>query len=234
MQMTPDSNLRAKDKTDVIGKFSAIFTGENVLLGGKAFPLGQISTNVLNMSQQEIITISLKGMAFSHRTMTKFFEQKNKIDPAAFSEAEEELNKVLDIIIAMPLYRELAIDWDVSRKVLTILRSKYPDSLEPILTLGTPDYQFATDWINQFGFIGAQITTFWMYVSHMLDAYFERLLKRSPEAYAHGVCEYFKDPNGLLAMSKQLPEEPAFHFLQSAKREIEYVPMPDPEDKTRY
>ena len=50
--MLQDSNLRAKDKIDVIGNFTAIFSGENVLLGGKAFPLGQISTDVLNMSQR--------------------------------------------------------------------------------------------------------------------------------------------------------------------------------------
>jgi len=186
------------------------------------------------MSQQEIIEISLMGMAFTHRTMARFQKLQKEINPAAFSEAEEELNRVLDFIVTMPLYRELAVDWDVSRKALTILRDQYSESWEPILTPGTNDHQFVLDWINQFGSIGEEITTFWMYVSHMLDAYFERLLKRSPEAYAHGVCEYFKDPKGLLAMSKQLPEEPEFHFLKAAEMEAEYVPMPDPADKMHY
>ena len=232
--MTLDNNLRANGKTDVIGNFMAFFTGENVLLGGKAFPLGQISTDVLNMSQQDIIMISIKGMAFSHHTMTKFLEQQKEINPAAFSEAEEELNRVLDLIVTMPLYRELAVDWKVSRRALTILRDQYLESLEPILTPGTPDHQFAIDWINQFGFIGAEISTFRVHIGHMLDAFFDRLPKRGPEAYAHGVCEYFKDPDGLLAMSKQLPEEHAFHFLKAAEMEAEYVPMPDPADKMHY
>ena len=37
-----------------------------------------------------------------------------------------------------------------------------------------------------------------------------------------------------MAVSEQLPDEPIFHFLQSAKMESEYVPMPDPTDKMRY
>ena len=81
--MIHDSNLRAKDKIDVIGSFTAIFTGESVVLGGKSFPLGQISTDVLNMPRQ---------------------------------------------------YRELAVDWDVSRRVLTIVRDQRPEAIEPILT----------------------------------------------------------------------------------------------------
>ena len=56
----------------------------------------------------------------------------------------------------------------------------------------------------------------------------------SPEAYAYGVREYFKDPDGLLAISERFPDEPMFHFLQTAKMESEYVPMPDPEDKMHY
>ena len=97
--MLQDSNLRAKDKIDVIGNFTAIFSGGNVLLGGKAFPLGQITTDVLNMDQQDIITISLMGMAFTHRTMARFQKLQKEINPAAFSEAEEELNRVLDFIV---------------------------------------------------------------------------------------------------------------------------------------
>ena len=195
--MIHDSNLRAKEKIDVIGNFTALFTGGNVVLGGKSFPLGQISTDVLNMPQQNIIAISMMGMAFSHRTMTRFLEQQKEINLAEFSKIEEELNKVLDVIVAMPLYRELAVDWDVSRRVLTIIRDQRPEAIEPILTPGTPEHQMALDWINQFGFIGAEISTFHTYVGYMLNAYFERLRKRSPEAYAHGVCEFFKDPDGL-------------------------------------
>ena len=232
--MLQGSNLRAKDKIDVIGNFTAIFSGGNVLLGGKAFPLGQISTDVLNMSQQDIISVSTQGMDFSLYALGKLEDWQKSKSPAVFHEVEKELSKVLDIIVTMPLYRELAVDWEISRRVPTIVLERHAAELDSILFPGTSDFQMVHDWIMQFGFMGAEITNFWMYVSHMLDAFFERLLKRSPEAYAHGVCEYFKDPKGLVAMSKQLPEEALFHFLQSAKMEMEYVPMPDPTDKTRY
>jgi len=45
---------------------------------------------------------------------------------------------------------------------------------------------------------------------------------------------FFSDTEMLNRISQELPQSPVFRFRQSAQVELEYVPMPDPEDKVHY
>jgi hypothetical protein len=227
-------NARSYEKADSFNGFTVLFTGKNLMVGGKTYPVGQITTDVLNMDQQDIINLTVESAKFADYAKRKLMDPKKKKNPAVFSAVEEKLGGVLDRIAAMPLYRDLRTDWNMTRRFLTIMYEHQPEVVKPLLTPGTPESLMAEDWFEQFTRIGFELSTFWTYIRAMVDVFFEPLLKRGAEAYAVGLYRFWSNTEILNRISQELPQSPAFLFRQSAQVELEFVPMPDPEDKTRY
>ena len=227
-------HARSYQKADSFNEFTVLFTGGNLLVGGKRYPLGQITADVLNMDQQAIIDLTIESAKFAAYAKRKLLNPQEKKSPAAFSAVEEKLGRVLDMIAAMPLYRDLKTDWNMTRRFLSIMYEHHPEVVKPLFTPGSQESLLAEEWFEQFARIGFELSTFWTYVRMMMEVYFEPLTKRSAEAYAVGLYHFWSDTELLNRISQELPQSPAFRFRQTAQVELEYVPMPDPEDKMHY
>ena len=87
-------------------RFSVFFTGGTVFLDGAAFPLGQLTTDVLNLDGEILTEIDRRVDDFMSVAWTLLQE---KTDSAARS-MQERINAVWDLIFDLPVYRNLRLD----------------------------------------------------------------------------------------------------------------------------
>lgn len=80
---------------DMFDRFSAFFTGDTVFLDGTAFPLGQLTTDVLNLDGEVLREIDRRVNNFISDVWTLL--QEEKTDNAARS-TQERLNAVWNLI----------------------------------------------------------------------------------------------------------------------------------------
>ena len=87
-------------------RFSVFFTKDTVFLDGAAFPLGQLTTDVLNLDGEILTEIDRRIDDFMSAVWTLLQE---KTDSAARS-MQERINAVWDLIFDLPVYRNLRLD----------------------------------------------------------------------------------------------------------------------------
>ncbi len=91
---------------NMFDRFSAFFTGDTVFLDGTAFPLGQLTTDVLNLDGEMLREIDRRVDDFISNVWTLLQE---KTDSAARS-VQEHLNAVWNLVFDLPVYRSLRLD----------------------------------------------------------------------------------------------------------------------------
>ena len=91
-------------------RFSVFFTGDTVFLDGAAFPLGQLTTDVLNLDS-EVLTETDQRVDDFISVMWTLLQEKT--DSAARS-AQERLNAVWDLVFDLPVYRSLRLDTETA------------------------------------------------------------------------------------------------------------------------
>ena len=96
---------------NLFDRFTVSFTGDKVFLDRTAFPLGQLTTDVLNMDSEVLTEIDRRVNDFMTAVWILFQE---KTDSAAGS-AQARLNAVWDLIFELPVYRSLHLDMETSR-----------------------------------------------------------------------------------------------------------------------
>ena len=110
-------------------RFSVFFTGGTVFLDGAAFPLGQLTTDVLNLDGEILTEIDRRVDHFMSAVWTLLQE---KTDSAARS-AQERLNAVWDLVFDLPVYRSLRLDTEAARSLFPDLlsdRTKWSEVLD--------------------------------------------------------------------------------------------------------
>ena len=110
-------------------RFSVFFTRDTVFLDGAAFPLGQLTTDILNLDGEILTEIDRRVDGFMSAVWMLLQE---KTDSAARS-AQERLNAVWDLIFDLPVYRSLRLNTETARNLLPALLSdsaKWSESLD--------------------------------------------------------------------------------------------------------
>ena len=114
---------------DTFDRFSVFFTRDTVFLDGAAFPLGQLTTDILNLDGEILTEIDRRIDDFMSAVWTLLQE---KTDSAARS-AQEQLNAVWDLIFDLPVYRSLRLNTETARNLLPALLSdsaKWSETLD--------------------------------------------------------------------------------------------------------
>ena len=102
---------------NMFDRFMVFFTRDTVFLDGTDFPLGQLTTDVLNLDSEVLTEIDRRIDDFMSAVWTLLQE---KTDSAA-SSAQERLNAVWDLVFELPVYRNLSLDMETSRKLFPAL-----------------------------------------------------------------------------------------------------------------
>lgn len=184
-------------------------------MAGKEFPLGQFTTEVLNLDDAVLDGIKNRIDDFMSAAASIFTE---KTDSAVHA-AQEKLSAVWDLVFELPLYRELEINLDTAYHLLPRLFSDQ-EKWEEALDVDSEGHAMLEDFLNDLEYFPQSLRNFWGQVTGMLELYFERLTRRSADAYAAAYAQYFTDVD---AAGRVLFDAPP--FAQSFLVEIQFVPM---------
>lgn len=202
-------------------KFSVAFWDDQIMIGGVSYPLGQITTDILNLDEQilrdteTLIVIFLSDVRI-------FLEQK---EDSAVLPMQEKLNAVWDNIFDLPFYRDLPMDEQTARNLFPMLLSDNEKRNEA-LTEGTEGNKMLHEFISRLAYFPESLRNFRGQVSGMLDLYFEQLKHRSSATYAAAYSRYFRDmvSAGPLFFG-------AIDFEQSFSIQLKFTPLHHPSDK---
>ena len=198
-------------------RFSVFFTGDTVFLDGAAFPLGQLTTDVLNLDGEVLTEIDRR---VNHLMSAVWTLLQEKTDSAARS-AQERLNAVWDLVFDLPVYRGLRLDAETARSLFPDLLSDRTKWSE-VLDVDSEGHRMFEDFLSGLEYFSESLRNFRGQLDGMLELYFEPLSRRSAEAYAEAYAAYFTD----MAAAGELffPEQ---EFNQSFPAQICFVPTVD-------
>lgn len=223
-----------KEKENSIQEFTVQFSSDWASIDGTVLPLGQISTDILNLPDETLHQLQEKLSVLFEMIQQKLFHPDIKKDLALVSAVQDKLNEVLDLIFILPLYKYLDLDKPKAQNMLLIAYQDYPSEFSKMVTMGTEENYLMVNFFQKMSIIFDEIISFQSYVGNLLDFYFEKLKKRNSEHYAVAVYDFFNTPELLNKIANSLPPRPAFLFQQSRSTMIEYTTMPNPENKKQY
>jgi len=176
-------------KVNAYDQFSVLFWEDNVMLGGGAsFPLGQITTDFLNMDEQILTEIDKRVREFS-TGMRALFKHKNN---DAVTSLQEKLNAVWDVIFTLPFYRDLLLDKHSSLNLLPMLLAD-KQKWDEVFQNNSEGNKMFMEFIDEMEYFAESIRNFKGQTAGMLELYFENLTRRNSEAYAQAYSKYYRD-----------------------------------------
>lgn len=202
-------------------RFSVFFTKDSVFLDGTAFPLGQLTTDVLNLDGEVMTKIDRRVNHFISVVWTLLQE---KTDSAARS-AQERLNAVWDLVFDLPVYRSLRLDTETARNLFPDLLSDREKWLE-VLDIDSEGHRMFEEFLSGLEYFAESLRNFQGQLDGMLELYFEPLSRRKAEAYAEAYAAYFTD----MAAAGELffPEQ---EFEQIFPAQLCFVPTAHPAER---
>lgn len=196
-------------------KFSVLFHRDKLYVNGKVFPLGQITTDILNLDGDILREIDQRVDGFMTAVALLL---KEKTDSAAHS-AQEKLNAVWDLVFQLPLYRDLELDLDTSYHLFPLMFSD-KEKWEEALDVNSEGHAMLERFLNGLEYFAESIRNFRGQVQGMLELYFEPLSRRGADPYAVAYAYYFTD---MEIGGRVLLDEPIFE--QSFPVEVKFVPQ---------
>ncbi len=203
---------------NVYDQFTVFFTGDTVFLDGTAFPLGQLTTDVLNLDDEVLTEIDQRVSDFLSAVWTLLQE---KTDSAARS-TQERLNAVWDLIFELPVYRTLRLDMGTSRNLFPALLTDR-DKWSEVLDVDSDGHRRFEDFLSGLEYFAESLRNFRWQIWWMLEQYFESLSRRGSVAYAEAYAAYFTEASaagGLFFLEQE--------FEQSFPAQLCFVPMAHP------
>ena len=160
-------------------RFSVFFTGDTVFLDGTVFPLGRLTTDVLNLDSEVLTEIDQRVNAFISAVWTLLQE---KTDSAARS-TQERLNAVWDLVFDLPVYRSLHLDTEAARNLFPDLLSDR-EKWSEVLDIDSEGHRMFEEFLSGVEYFVESLRNFRGQLDGMLELYFEPLSRRNTEAYA--------------------------------------------------
>ncbi|MEG0321620.1 MAG: DUF6076 domain-containing protein [Oscillospiraceae bacterium] len=202
---------------DAFDCFSVLFGTGEVFVNGKAFPLGQCATDILNLDSN-LLTELDRRIGKLMPSVKNFFREKT--DSAAHS-TQELLNAVWDLVFTLPVYRDLQMDTAASYNLFPLLLADEEKWIE-VQDATSEGHAMFQKFLEGLEYFPESIRTFRGQISGMLDFYFEPLTRRSVDAYAGAYARYFSEMRAVEGIFGDGP------FEQSFPTEIQFVPMAHP------
>ena len=223
---------RTNEKDNTFQQFTLMFWQNQVLVGGLKLPLGECSTAILNLSDEELFEMNTNRNELIG-AMQSLINPNAKIDLAAVTDLQNKLNKVLDLTIPLPPFCYLVED-SFGHSMLADIWGSQPEGFLALMNRDTQAGEAFHRFIFKLICIVDDVIAFKKYISVMLGLYFERLNKRGAEHYAVGVYSFFTDTKLVNDIRATLPPMPSFDFQQTRYVGMEYAPMRNPDNEKEY
>ena len=195
--------------------FSVLFGKGEVFINGKTFPLGQCSTDILNLDGEVLSELERRIGSLTPAVITLL---QKKTDSAARS-AQELLNAVWELIFSFPVYRDLDMNvWTTANNLFPLLLAA-PEKWAEVQDKTSAGYAMFRKLMEGLEYFTESFRTFRGQVAGMLELYFEPLSRRSTNAYAEAFARYFGEMKSVEGIFGEGP------FEQSFPTENSFVPM---------
>lgn len=222
------------EKENSIQEFTVHFWQDRVILDGVNLPLGQISSDILNLPEEQILALRYKANETYGFLRTQLYNPEIKKDLVLVTAMQDKLNEYLDMLLALPPFKYLDVDMGMTHNTLPVIFEETPDDFKSILQQGTLEFETFYGFLRKIFTIPDELISFRVYVKTMLDFFFERLKKRNDEYFAIGVYDFFSNREVQRDISASFPPAPVYQFRQSRQALIEYTTMPNPDDEKKY
>ena len=199
---------------DSFDSFSVLFGKGEVFINGKTYPLGQCTTDILDLDDDVLEELDRHIEKLMPAVQSLLQE---KTDSAARS-AQEQLSAVWDLIFSFPVYRDLNMDaWTANNLFLMLLSD--PEKWAEVQEVGTEGHTMFQKLMEGLEYFPESLRTFRGQVTGMLELYFEPLARRSTDAYAEAFARYYGEMKSVEGIFGEGP------FEQSFPTENQFVPM---------
>ncbi|GHU80934.1 hypothetical protein FACS1894191_7220 [Clostridia bacterium] len=222
------------EKKNHFEDFTVLFAGSYVYINDKAYPLGELTAELLNYPDEKLIDLRYTAEMMLVFAEDEFYNPETTKDLALAQAMRDKINKVLEIIYDMPMFDKLVLDRDADFHMLPILWKEDDEAFRNSTIMGTEENVRFQSFIYRMATLADETLSFKVYVTAMLDIYFEKLRRRASEHYAVGVYRFFSDTAMHMEIAASLPPTPFVFFKQARSAEIEYTTLPDLENIERY
>ena len=222
------------EKENSISEFTVQFFADSVSIDATVLPLGQISTDVLNLSNEVLLDFYKKSGLLCDEVERCLLKPQREKDIALAETLQSCLNDVLEIVYELPLYRTLDIDREFGSRLFL---HTYQNERKTFQNLFIP-YSFEsialTGFLSALKLSAAEAISFRLYVQSLVDKYYERLKRKNSEYYAIGLYDFLRNIPEQQKIESALPQQPGFGFFQSRRAMVEYTTMPNPANPKEY
>ena len=195
-------------------QFTVFFHSDHVYIGERHHPIGQCCVDILNTDEAVFDEIDRRAKDF----VPAAWELLRVKTSSAAVQAQQKLNAFWDVVFALPVYRDLRMDYECNYHALENLLAdweKWAMVQEPN-SEGRAIYQGMIDGVEGFA---DEVRSLRQQLAFMTERYFEGLRQRNSGAYADAYSRFYADMFTLTA--NMLGED----FSQSFQVELNFVPM---------
>ena len=211
------------------GYITAQFYKDYVIIGKEKVSLGQISTEILELSDEQLDNLKTVladlRKAFLEKLYGEYESNLMIISSCSFDGFAPYLSKALDVILTLPLYDRFEFD---KRRYISEFREiyeTYPKSeSRSILN------RILVGLLS----INDEVLIFKIYATAFVDLYIENVTARTPEHFAHAIYQFLNNKELQQNLETLIPKYPAITFKAEMPANIEYVTCPDPDCKENY
>jgi len=196
-------------------------------------PLGQISTEILNIKSALLKALHIKCDEFLS-TIDNLIKVKNKTNPELASDLQIKFNSITKIILTLPLFNRLKTDMEYSDNVFTGSLKEYTNDFISMFTQGTNENAQLQKMVLSYISIPQLLQWFKDYLALILDQYFENIKRRNPAHYAQGFYEFMKDDSKVKDMHAHFSGNRQFGFLNYRETSVEFSAVLNPNSETGY
>ncbi|NBI18920.1 hypothetical protein D1841_15430 [Neglecta sp. X4] len=200
---------------DCFDRFSIFFSGDKLIAGRRTYPLGEITTELLNLKDEWFVELQKCTDNFVPAAR-EMLESKN--EKAALN-VQERLNAVWDLLLELPPYRDISLDIRTAYHLFPVLVSD-SEKWQEATTPGTGGRKHIDWFLDMMGGLSQNLLVFLNQVDATLTLYFEPLGKRTKDAYGFAFTHWYMD-----ALKKAPIFSPDADWEVSTEVAIEFVPV---------
>ncbi len=217
-------------------EFTVSFWKDRVMIENQTFPLGELTTQILNTDPDVFVRIHNLCATVLPKIRHQLFNDQMAKDYFLLSEIQKSVNAVLDELRKLPVYNILQIN---ERNTYHLLPAMWQNQKEfqRAMLHDTPENQMLGQYYERLFAVPDELLVFHRYIFSLLDYYFEKLSRRNAEHYAAGIYTFLSDETAQKMLADSLPGmeiSPFFQFRMAQESMIEYTTMPNPDNKKEY
>ena len=174
--------------THTCDQFTTFFYDGRVYLSDTSYPIGQCCVNIVNMDEEVLDEIDRCVEEFIPAAQALLSKKTN----SAVAFAQKKLNAVWDIIFAMPVYRDLNMDLELSYHLLERLYEQ-KEKWAQVQDIHSEGHEIYERMIDNLAHFADRVRALRLQLRIMTEKYFEPLERRNSAAYGTAYSAFYAD-----------------------------------------